>query len=137
MKSGSTGDSRRRRSLASGQTYVTAELKSVDLPRIVTVGDGSEIGGYENKKLTHGHSYRLFVRAYVRQGSKYVNSTSALSETVAIPLKTSPPNPVNERQKSFPSEAKTSGGSGVVIAAAVISVLFVILIVALVIFVVR
>ena len=134
MKSGNTGDSRRRRSLARGQTYVTAELKSVDLPRIVTVGDGSEIGGYENKKLTDGHSYRLFVRAYVRQGSKYVNSTSALSETVAIPLKATP---VNEEHKYSPGQAKTSGGSGVVIAAAVIGVLFGILIVAVIIFIVR
>ena len=53
---------------------------------MVLVGEGNKLGGYENIRLSSGHKYRLFVRAYVRQGSKYVNSTSSLTQPVTLPL---------------------------------------------------
>ena len=134
---GNAGGKRQKRSSEGGETYVTAELKSDELPRIVLVGDGSKIGGYVNKKLIGGHSYRLFVRAYVRQGSKYLNTTSSLTQPVTLPFLATPPVPKKNEQKAATTDGKSSGSNGVLIAAAVIGTLFVLLIVASIICIVR
>ena len=127
---------RQRRSLGSSKAYVTAEFKSGDLPRTVLVGDGNKIGGYENRRLLGGHTYRLFVRAYVRQGSKYVNTTSSLTQPVTLPLLTTTFDPKTQGQ-SAPQKTDTSSNSGVVVAVPIIAVLLVIVIVVAIIFIRR
>ena len=115
---------------------MTAEFKSGDLPRTVLVGDGNKIGGYENRRLLGGHTYRLFVRAYVRLGSKYMNSTSSLTQPVTLPLLTTTVDPKIQGQ-SAPQKAGGSSNSGVVVAVPIIAILLVIVIVVAIIFVRR
>lgn len=139
MSSENSANNRKRRSYEGKNVYVTAEFKSGDLPQLVVVGNGSKIGGYENKKLVGGHSYSLFIRTFVRQGSKYVNITSSLTKKLSLPLLTTPPpsQEKSKQQSSFKSKPNDSGNSGIIIAAGVIGTLFLLLISAVIIFVVR
>ena len=135
-KSQNRGKKRQRRAPDSSKTYVTAEFKSSDLPLMVLVGDGSKLGGYENRRLSSGHTYRLFVRVYVRQDSKYVNSASPLTEPVTLPLLKTTFDPKTEEQ-SAPSTAKKSGSNNAVIAVAVIATLLILVIAAILLYFIR
>ena len=105
---------------------------------MVLVGEGNKLGGYENIRLSSGHKYRLFVRAYVRQGSKYVNSTSSLTQPVTLPLLSTTFDPKTEEQ-SAPSTANKSGSSSssAVIAAAVITALLILVFAAIIFYCIR
>ena len=136
-KSGTSGGVRKRRSSTKTQTYVTAELKPAELPRGILVGEGNKIGGYENKQLRPGHTYRLFVNVHVRQGSRYVNRTSPVTDSVFLPM----PEPVkkvtNAKQEGSATSSSGGGSNGILIGVIVIGVIFVLLIVGAVTFFIR
>ena len=131
-----------KRSLESSRTYVTAEFKSEDLPLEVIVGEGNKLGGYENKKLSGGHTYRLFLRAYARHESTYVNTSSSLTQPITLPQpNTSPLLPTTfgpkTDQQSGARTATKSGNSGAIIAIGVIAPLILLAIAAVIVFVIR
>ena len=131
---------RQKRSNEKGRVYITAELKPSDLPLVFIVGDGNNYGGYKNKPLKPGHSYRLFSRAFVKSGSIFRNSTSPLTQPVFIShVKTKKPTPKpavsqpgsrNDKQKAPATGDKSGGGgNGIVIAGVVIGILVIVAIV--------
>lgn len=132
--------SRQRRSNEKGRVYIAAEFKPRDLPDIFVVGDGKNYGGYKNKPLQPGHSYRLFSRAFVKSGDIYTNSTSSLTQPVFIShVKTRQPTPKpavsqagsrNDKQKAPATGGESGGGgNGIVIAGVVIGILVIVAIV--------
>eukprot|EP00794_Sanderia_malayensis_P011627 gene11627-12825_t len=129
---------RSRRSSPRPVTYVTAELLPSELPKEVVIGEGNKIGDYKNKKLTPGHTYQFFSRAYVKQDSEYVYKSSNLTRSITINLQ--PTDETNETGKTESRNNTTkekSGGSGVMIAGIVVSPVLVIIVVLLAIYFIR
>eukprot|EP00794_Sanderia_malayensis_P007839 gene7839-8688_t len=131
---------RSRRSSPRPVTYVTAELLPSELPKEVIIGEGNKIGDYKNKKLTPGHTYQFFSRAYVKQDSEYVYKSSNLTRPITIDLQPTDKTIGNKDNKSGKTGSqnntpqKKSGGSGVMIAGIVVSLVLVIIIVLLAIY---
>lgn len=132
---------RQRRAANNTRVYVTGTIKAVELPREVTIGDGKDVGGFSNKKLIAGHTYRLFSRAYVKVKGTFAHKSSPLTKPVYIdiaPKATSATvvkQPGDQGGKTGASNgpAAQKGGNGVMIAGVVTGlVVFLVLVVVLV-----
>ena len=70
--------------------YIAASWDAKDLPESFSLGDDSVYGGYSNKRLTRGRTYRVFLRAYAMKDHLY--TSSPFSEALSTDIVYRPPS---------------------------------------------
>ncbi|XP_076814846.1 receptor-type tyrosine-protein phosphatase F-like isoform X2 [Clavelina lepadiformis] len=124
---------RRRRQVILPQPYIAAEFEVISIQKAFVVGDARNHGGFVNKPLLAGQSYRIFVRAVLTtQETAY--TSSPYSGEIHIPGSTASPAPssVTPNGRGGPKELPVTSDSMWVIGPIVAAIALIVAIVAVI-----